>query len=98
MSSQTPRNSPSASDPTSDRPHRTIGKRRAPNLADRTRAGHGPTPEEIEWISSMSQYRTRVPKGVFRYHSHLEANADWERWHADLVAEMARRRAEANEG
>jgi hypothetical protein len=34
---------------------------------------------------------TRVPKGVFRYRSMTEANADWERWHAELVAAMARK-------
>ena len=43
-------------------------------------------------IRAMSNYRTRVPKGVFRYRSHEEANADWERWQAELVAETARQR------
>jgi hypothetical protein len=28
----------------------------------------------------MAQYRTRVPKGIFVYASHEEANGDWERW------------------
>lgn len=28
-----------------------------------------------------------MPKGIFRYRSHEEANADWERWNAELVAE-----------
>lgn len=46
-----------------------------------------PTPQEIQWSIRMGQYRTRVPKGVFRYRSMAEANADWERWHAELVAE-----------
>ncbi|HYN77480.1 MAG TPA: hypothetical protein VES73_06785 [Lamprocystis sp. (in: g-proteobacteria)] len=45
-----------------------------------------PTPQEVEWSIRMGQYRTRVPKGVFRYRSMAEANADWERWHVDLVA------------
>ena len=75
---------------------RTIGRRRSPDLATRSRTAAagatGPTPEEIEWIRAMSNYRTRVPKGVFRYRSHEEANADWERWHAELVAETARQR------
>jgi hypothetical protein len=48
-----------------------------------------PTPEEYEWSRQMACYRTRVPKGVFRYTSMEEANADWERWHAELVAEVA---------
>jgi hypothetical protein len=39
----------------------------------------------------MALTRTRVPKGVFRYRSMAEANADWERWHAELVAAMARK-------
>jgi hypothetical protein len=28
----------------------------------------------------MARYRTRAPKGVFRYQSHEEANRDRERW------------------
>jgi hypothetical protein len=75
---------------------RTVGRRQVPDLTLRVRTGEGaptgPTPEEIEWIRAMSNYRTRVPKGVFRYRSHAEANADWERWHAELVAETARQR------
>jgi hypothetical protein len=73
---------------------RIIGRRRSPDLATRTGTAAGgaagPTPEEIEWLRAMSNYRTRVPKGVFRYRSHEEANADWERWHAELVAATAR--------
>jgi hypothetical protein len=75
-----------------DTHRRTVGRRLAPDLALRARTAAGPTPEEIEWIRAMSNYRTRVPKGVFRYRSHAEANADWERWHAELVAATARRR------
>ena len=44
-----------------------------------------PSAEEIAWREAMSRTRTRVPKGVFRYASIEEANADWERWHADSV-------------
>ena len=80
-----------------DQTRRTIGTRRSPDLADQARGGHGPTSEEIEWIRSMSQYRTRVPKGVFRYRSHADANVDWERWHAELVAETVRGREGADE-
>ena len=85
---------PAATDDVQASPARTLG-RRALDIAERRRIrglGGGPTEEEIRWIRSMSQYRTRVPKGVFRYRSHDEANADWERWHAELVAEVARRR------
>jgi hypothetical protein len=49
-----------------------------------------PTPEEQEWVRRMSAYRTRVPKGVFRYASAEQANADWDRWRAALLAEGAR--------
>jgi hypothetical protein len=45
-----------------------------------------PTAEEYAWSKRMAGHRSRVPKGVFRYSSMVEANADWERWHADLVA------------
>lgn len=46
-----------------------------------------PTPQEQAWLSSFANRRTRVPKGVFRYRTHEEANADWDRWNAELVAE-----------
>ncbi len=45
-----------------------------------------PTGEERAWVAAMSQRRTRVPKGLFRYRSHAEANADWTRWQAAAVA------------
>ena len=45
-----------------------------------------PTSQEQAWLSSFARRRTRVPKGIFRYRSHEEANADWERWNAELVA------------
>ena len=61
------------------RTQRSIGELRAP------------TPEERAWVRAMAMRRTRVPKGVFRYRTMEEANADWERWHVDLVAETARK-------
>jgi hypothetical protein len=48
-----------------------------------------PTREEQEWLASFAKRCTRVPKGIFRYPSHEEANADWERWNAELVAQTA---------
>jgi hypothetical protein len=45
-----------------------------------------PSAEEIAWREAMSRTRTRVPKGVFRYASIEEANADRKRWHVELVA------------
>lgn len=55
------------------------------------RVPRGPTPEERAWVRSMANYKTGVPKGVFRYRSHEEANQDWERWHAAAAAEVAMR-------
>ena len=46
-----------------------------------------PTYQEQAWLSGFANRRTRVPKGVFRYRTHEEANADWDRWNAELVAE-----------
>lgn len=31
---------------------------------------------------------SRVPKGIFRYRSHEEANRDWDRWQAQAIAEQ----------
>ncbi len=47
----------------------------------------GPSPEERAWVRRMAGGETRTPKGVFRYRSMEEANADWERWHAEMVTE-----------
>lgn len=63
----------------------TIGRRRE-RLPGALRA---PTEAERQWFRQMSVVRTRVPKGVFRYRSMAEANADWERWNAELVAAIA---------
>jgi len=38
-------------------------------------------------VRAMASRRSRVPKGVFRYRTMAEANADWERWHVELVVE-----------
>lgn len=53
-----------------------------------------PTAEERAWLMSLSKRRTRVPKGVFRYRSQAEANEEWGRWNAELVAQtVAAKRA-----
>ena len=42
-----------------------------------------PTKEEMEWVESWAKlYVSRVPKGVFKYKNHEEANADWDKWMA----------------
>lgn len=62
---------------------RIIGYRK---LRDIGKPG-SPTDQEQAWLLSFAHRRTRVPKGVFRYRTHEEANADWDRWNAELVAE-----------
>lgn len=64
---------------------RVVGHRQPRDLGEEPGP---PTPPEQAWLLSFAKRRTRVPKGVFRYRSHEEANADWDRWHAALVAEM----------
>lgn len=42
-----------------------------------------PTKEEMEWVESFAKlYVSKVPKGVFKYKNHEEANADWDKWMA----------------
>lgn len=56
---------------------RTIGRK------DRPFGLRPPTEEEMEWVESFAkQYVSKVPKGVFKYKSHEEANADWDKWMA----------------
>jgi len=71
------------SDPAMRSSVRTIGRRTEPPAG----VLRAPTPEEQDWVRRMSGYRTRVPKGIFRYRSAEEANADWDRWRAALLAE-----------
>jgi len=53
---------------------RTLGKRRpAP-------AGGPPGAAARAAMTTMAQYRTCAPKGVFIYASHEAANADWDGW------------------
>jgi hypothetical protein len=39
---------------------------------------------------SFAHLGVRAPRGVFRYMSHEEANADWERWQAERLASTNR--------
>ena len=65
--------------------HRIIGRRRERPIGEL----RPPTVEERAWVRAMASRRSRVPKGVFRYRTMEEANADWERWHVELVTAMA---------
>lgn len=67
-------------------PFRVIGRRRQLPAG----ALRPPAREERDWVVAMARGRTRVPKGVFRYRSHAEANADWEQWMADMLAASER--------
>ena len=60
---------------------RIIGQRQQPVLGTL----RAPSAEERAWVARMAPARTRVPKGIFRYRSMQEANADWERWQADAI-------------
>ncbi len=56
---------------------RVVGKRVHPP---------GPPSREVrDALTAMAQYRTRAPKGVFRYASHEEANADRLKWTVDAM-------------
>ncbi len=58
---------------------RVVGKRTRPPL------GIPPSKAARDALAQMARYETRAPKGVYRYRSHEEANADMERWRVDLM-------------
>lgn len=60
-----------------------IGHRHSPTIGP----VRPPTPAEREWVRQLADRRLRVPKGVFRYRTIEDANRDWERWRAELVAQ-----------
>jgi hypothetical protein len=65
---------------------RIVGKRRFPPLGLR-----GPTDAEILASTDSSLQAPRVvPKGVYRYRTHAEANAAMDRWVVDGMVEKAR--------
>jgi hypothetical protein len=41
-------------------------------------------------MTKMAHYRTRMPKGVFVYDNHEQANRDRERWIVDAIVEAHR--------
>jgi hypothetical protein len=64
---------------------RTVGRRR-------TRDGQPLSDADRAAMTRNAQYRTRAPKGVFRYSSHAEMAADRLRWTVDLMLERSGRR------
>jgi hypothetical protein len=66
---------------------RVVGRRRPPP------SGQVPTPEQRSAFAEMAEYRTRAPKGVYRYRSHEEANRDRERWTVEAMRDSGVRPA-----
>jgi hypothetical protein len=64
---------------------RQVGQRQRPPRSTAQRLGQPPSAAARHALSQMAQYRTRVPKGVFIYSSHEEANRDWERWRVEAM-------------
>lgn len=60
---------------------RVVGRRRQAPF------GAVPPKASREALAAMARYRTRAPKGVFRYASHEEANRDRERWRLDAMTD-----------
>lgn len=60
---------------------RVIGRRKTLGITPGTISN-----DTIKWMDSMNQYKTRVPKGVFRYKSHEEANSDMDYWLSQTVS------------
>ena len=66
---------------------RTLGKRKEPEISLVSRC---PTEAEQAWVRSMAEnVRLQVPKGVYRYASHEEANQQWEAWMGETMAATA---------
>lgn len=61
---------------------RTIGRRQS-------RDGLPLSAADRNAMTSMAQYRTRAPKGIFIYSSHEEMHADRLRWLVDAMTERA---------
>ena len=66
---------------------RTVGNRRVRRLGDGL-----PSKAERDAMTSLGNYRTRVPKGVFFYRSHEEMDEDRLKWTVDKMMEVARSR------
>lgn len=64
---------------------RTVGRRQP-------RDGQPMSAADRAAVASNARYRTRAPKGVFRYDSAEEMQADRLHWTVDLVVERQRLR------
>ena len=61
---------------------REVGRRKA-------RTGLTPSPTQQAAMAAMAQYRTRAPKGVFRYDSREQMEADRLQWTVDAMVAKA---------
>lgn len=71
---------------------RVVGRRARPPI------GQAPTAEAQAAHASLQQYRTRAPKGIFRYRNHEEMEADRLRWTVDAMVHRAKAAAPAPVG
>jgi hypothetical protein len=66
---------------------RVVGKRRLQDIGMR-----GPTQAEIDASVEASRLAPRViPKGVYRYRNHADANADDDRWAVEAMVAAVKR-------
>jgi hypothetical protein len=65
---------------------RTVGRRIAPP------PGVPPGRAARAALAAMARYRTRAPKGVFRYSCHEQMIRDRERWAVEAIVAAARAR------
>jgi hypothetical protein len=63
---------------------RVVGRRATPT------PGSPPSKSARAAMTRMAAYRTRVPKGVYIYRTHEEANRDRDRWLVDAMVEAHR--------
>jgi hypothetical protein len=73
---------------------RVAGRRCLPPVGLR-----GPTEDEVAAsVESSARAPRVVPKGVYRYRSHAQANADTDRWAAEALVAQCRDEARAAGG
>lgn len=69
---------------------KVVGRRSAGPRSTATHLGKPPSVEARAAMTRMANYRTRVPKGVYVYSSHEEANHDWDRWRLETMQANSR--------
>ena len=69
---------------------RTVGRRHHAPRSTREVPGSPPPEATRRALANMARYSTRVPRGVFIYRSHEEANGDWDRWRQQAMLANSR--------